>query len=68
MAFLPDRQVPKFVLSKGSTTADERQGSAAVRFSETVLNQVLWQMGSGRVRRRLSIVLLGRSGGEPVAR
>jgi len=54
--------------SKNSNPADERQGNAAARFSETDLKQVLWETGSWRERPKSLIELVGRTGVEPVAR
>ena len=56
------------VWSKNSKPAVEIQGNAAAQFPETDLKQVLWEIGSGRGRPKWLIVLVGRTGIEPVAR
>ena len=46
----------------------EIQGNAAARFPETDLKQVLRETGCWRGRPKSLIVLVGRTGIEPVAR
>ena len=44
------------------------QENTAAQFRETDLKQVLWKRGSWRERPKCLIVLVGRTGVEPVAR
>jgi len=43
-------------------------GNAAFQLRKTELKQILWETGSERERRKCLIVLVGRTGIEPVAR
>ena len=54
--------------STNSTPAVELQKNAATQLRKTDLKQVLWETGSGRKRPKSLIELVGRTGGEPVAR
>ena len=58
----------KLVWSKNSKAPVEIQGNAAAQLRKTDLKQVLWKRGSWRERHKPLILLVGRTGIEPVAR